>query len=154
MDFEIFKYILINTGSSCESREKFLFELLAFPRLYFTKFNIENLLALIKKDLNKKISEDILTSFYRHQYKYEEYKYLIRENSFLMELLQSLNKINYIPYIFFNLKTKNISQQKDCVKILMNKERNLKKFLEINLDNEEEYFCVNIQFYYGIIQWI
>lgn len=121
--------------------------MLSFPKKTFSKDQIIKLLSLIKNEINKDKFQDITNSFTKETYNEEDYFYLIRENSFLMDLLDSLNKVNYIPYIFFNLPTNNFKMQRDCVSILMNNEKDLKTFIINSLDLESEFYCLDISFW-------
>ncbi len=97
--------------------------------------------------MSKKKFEDVINSFTNDFYREEDYLQLFRENSFLINLLNSLNKVTYIPYIYFNLNTNNLKIQKDCISILMNNEKNLKNFILNSIETESEFYCINISFW-------
>ncbi len=139
--------MLCKIGISYESKKAFLFEMLSFPKNTFAKDQITKLLSLIKSEISKEKFQDITNSFPKETFTEEDYFLLIRENSFLMDLLNCLNKVNYIPYIFFSLPTKNMKMQRDCVSILMNNEKDLKTFIYNSLEIETEFYCVDISFW-------
>lgn len=121
--------------------------MLSFPKKTFAKDQISKLLSLIKNELSKEKFNDILNSFTQESFNEDDYFSLIRENSFLIDMLNQLNKVNYIPYIFFNLPTNNLIMQRDCISILMNNEKNLKSHIINALESENEFNCVDISFW-------
>lgn len=141
------KNLFINIGLSYESKKDFLFELLCFPKNNFSKEQISKLLAVIKTEMSKEKLDDIMDSFTKTFYYYEDYRNLIRENLFLIDLVNMLGKINFLPYIFFNLPAPNLKIQRDCISILMNNEKNLKSYILSSLESHNEYYCVDISFW-------
>lgn len=88
---------------------------------------------------------------------YENFKLIIKELS--PEILESLEKIKYIPYLFFNKKTADVNLQKNCVEILfqsknINNIKDLKRYIETCVPEEKAFYIVNAEFWNDWLNYI
>ena len=152
IDFKSFKQFLLSFTCENELKIKFLFEILSFPNENIDKrffISIMNNIFEFKLDDNTKKQ---INSFFLSYDKISLPVFLsfVKENSFMYEILNNLDRVNYIPYLNFKLRPDDKNIEKKCIELILKGEKDLKKYIEKNLSNEpteEDYFCVDKTFW-------
>jgi ubiquitin C-terminal hydrolase len=157
IDFKTFKTFLLSFIGGTDARIKILFEILSFPKEYIDK---KVLFALISSILPNGREEYILAlkNSFDDKIFWEKFLTLFTQNTILYDILNSLNRINYIPFLYFKMRPEDKLDQKGCIEIITKGEKDLKKVVGRLLadDNENEFYCVNIEFWQSwcnYVQW-
>lgn len=160
IDFKTLKMFLLSFIGGADARIKILFQVLSFPKEYIDK---KVLFALIKSLLPNNSDEYISLlkdSFDSFQDKifWDKFLTLFTQNTILYQILNYLDRINYIPYLYFKVRPEDKLDQKGCIEILTKGEKDLKKVIEtlISNDNENDFYCVNYEFWEtwcNYVQW-
>jgi hypothetical protein len=72
------------------------------------------------------------------------------------ELTDSLEKIQYMPYMFFKLKCEDKKVEKNCIEILMKGNKNIKEFIGecFALPDVKLYYIIDIEFWYSWCDYV
>jgi hypothetical protein len=111
--------------------------------------NREKLVKVIQ-NLNKNLKHnDIISLLNVYKINKEliplsDFEIFFIENS---NLISSLDKIMYIPYLYFNLIPSNKEIEKRCIEIITKGEKDLSLFIQSILFKETEFYIINSNFW-------
>jgi ubiquitin C-terminal hydrolase len=63
------------------------------------------------------------------------------------DIYESLERIQYIPYLYFRLKCEDSIREKNCLEILMKNNKDLKAYIEGVIGSQKDYFILDQDFW-------
>jgi hypothetical protein len=132
------KDFFIRINSSQDERIKFLFDLLAYPNDKIAKKHVLRLISNPDENVIKGIDEYIDLSLFID---------ISVQTSIFFDILNLLNRIIYIPFIYFKLRPDDLETEKKCIEIVMKGEKDLKEYLHNTIEQNSEFYCVDIDFW-------
>ena len=122
-----------------------LFLLFSYPNDYIEKSEFCSFLQLTNKDYSLKYINNILNKFeIPKSIKKEKFKELI---DFLIDrLIESLEHIKYLPYIFFDLNISDKKNEKNCIDILLNG-KDIKEYVIEKIQTENNFYIIDYKFW-------
>jgi ubiquitin C-terminal hydrolase len=135
------KDFFIRVNSSHDERIKFLFELLAYPNDKIAKKHLVRLISNPNENAIKGIDDDIDLSLFID---------ISVQTSVFFEIINLLNRIIYIPFIYFKLRPDDLETEKKCTEIMMKGEKDIKAYLCGVLDTSDVFYCVDIDFWNSV----
>ena len=149
--FELFKEVLSILSIDLDEKEnkkiftEGLFLIFSYPNNYIDKTAFCSFIQLTKNDYNLNSINAILNK-YEIPKKITLDKFAELINYLISELYQALERIKYIPYIFFDFPITNKKIEKYCIQILLNgKEINEYVIYKANFQNK--FYIINNDFY-------
>ena len=151
--FELFKeFLTILTieleGEESENKKIFkegLFLLFSYPNDYIDKTSFCSFIQLTKNNFSLNSINDIL-----NKYKIPKKIYIDKFGDIfdflISELSPYLEKIKYIPYIFFNNVITNKKIERNCIIILLNG-KNLNDYIIDSAKYENKFYIINFDFW-------
>ena len=151
--FELFKeFLTILTieleGEEPDNKKIFkegLFLLFSYPNDYIDKTSFCSFIQLTKNNFSLNSINDIL-----NKYKIPKKIYMDKFGDIIdfliSELSPNLEKIKYIPYIFFNNVITNKKIERNCIIILLNG-KNLNEYLIESAKYQDKFYIINFDFW-------
>ena len=155
ISFELFREVLSILSIPLDDEEKKeknkqiftdgLFLLFSYPADYVEKAALCDFIQSTKNDkcmksINNLLNEyDIIKKITKDKFK-ELIDYLINE------LIESLEHIKYIPYIFFNFKIIDKKIEKHCIDILLNGE-DIKEYVIKKIGTDKRFYIIDCEFW-------
>ena len=154
--FELFKEILsiltipLNEDDEDKERNKQIFTeglflLFSYPNDYIQKSEFCTFIQLTKNDKSFKSINNLLNK-YEIQKKITKEKFRELIDYLINELIESLEHIKYLPYIFFGFKTNERKTEKNCLDILLNG-KNIQEYILSKMQTEIEFFVIDYKFW-------
>lgn len=109
--------------------------------------------------MNKKLKPDeiyaLLTQYNISKEKivFSDFEIFLVENSYL---ISSLEKIIYIPYLYFKIRPPNKEIERVCIEIITRGEKDLSAFIKKSLQYESEFYVLDKGFWHNwseSVQW-
>ena len=149
--FELFKEVLSILSIDLDEKEnkriftEGLFLLFSYPDDWIDKTKFCSFIQLTKNDYNLNPINEILNKYeIPKKINLEKFSEII--DYLISELFQSLERMKYIPYIFFDFPISNKKIEKNCIQILLNgKEINQYVIYKANFQNK--FYIINYDFY-------
>lgn len=127
-------------SSTSEQKISFLFDVFTFPKDLLPKKQLITLLSgSIKADDLKSIKSD--------QLNVNQFIELNNQTLIMHEMVNYLDRVAYIPYLFFKMKPEEKSTEKKAIEIVMKGEKNLSKFIEASMEKVTDYYIVDFSFW-------
>ena len=149
--FELFKEVISILSIDLDEKDnkkiftEGLFLLFSYPDNYIDKTSFCSFLQMTKNDYNLNSINEILNK-YKIQKKINLDKFKEIIDYLILELSQALERIKYIPYIFFDFPINNKQLEKNCIQIILNgKEINEYVIFKVNFQNN--FYIINRDFY-------
>ena len=149
--FELFKEVLSVLSIDLDEKEnkkiftEGLFIFFSYPNDYIDKTTFCSFIQLTKNDYNLNSINEILNK-YQIPKKINLEKFTELIDYLISELFQALERMKYIPYIFFDFPITNKKIEKNCIQILLNgKEINEYVIYKANFQNK--FYIINNDFY-------
>lgn len=145
--FEQFKWIMEKFSSEdSEALVNFLFRLLSNDK---TELNTKDLVYFLKtysklpsKDIQKLLENYNLNQF--NVISIEAFTLLFKENEY--SILDNLERIKYIPFIFFEIPCDSPIKQKNCIKLLFG-DLQLKDYIFSQIRLDRKFYLVDKEFW-------
>ena len=149
--FELFKEVLYILSIDLDEKEnkniftQGLFNIFSYPNDYIEKTTFCSFIQLTKNDYNLNSINEILNKYeIPKKINLEKFTELI--DYLISELFQALERMKYVPYIFFDFPITNKKIEKNCIQILLNgKEINQYVIYKTNFQNK--FYIINNDFY-------
>ena len=155
ISFELFKEVLsilaipLDDDEDKERNKQIftdgLFLLFSYPNDYIEKTEFCKFIQLTKNDNSFKSINNLLNKYEIQKKIYKEkFKELI--DYLINELIESLEHIKYLPYIFFDFKSEERKIEKNCIDVLLNG-KNIQEYIISKMENETEFFVIDSKFW-------
>lgn len=145
--FEQFKWLIEKfSQEDFDMLISHLFRLLSNDKNELSCKDLSQFLRKYSKITDKEIN-DILTNYNLNKDKYislETFTVLFKDNEY--SISENIEKIKYIPFIYFEIPCDEKNKQKNCIKLLL-KDRSLVDYIYDNIELGRKYNIINKEFF-------
>ena len=154
ISFELFKEILSILTIPLDEEDKEnnkqiftdgIFLLFSYPNDYIEKTDFCSFIQLTKNDYSLQSINNILNK-YEITKKITKTKFIELVDYLINELIESLEHIKYIPYIFFEFNLNDKKIEKHCIDILLNG-KEIKDYIIQKMQTENIFYIINSEFW-------
>ena len=155
LTFELFKEILsiltipLDDEEDKEKNKQIftdgLFLLFSYPNNYIKKSEFCSFIQLTKNNNNFNYINNLLNK-YEIPKKISKDKFKEFIDLLINELIEAIEHIKYLPYIFFDFKIEERKIEKNCIDILLNG-KNIQDYIILKMQTENEFYIIDSKFW-------
>jgi hypothetical protein len=150
IDFENFKYLIMKFSESYDDLIEILFKIISYPKEYINRKDMKSIIKSFSLTTNSnQLIEDITLT---DKITLEKFKQISKYMN--NDLCQSLEKIQYIPYIYFKIPCNDKTFERNCIEVLMKGNKDLKGYITEETMTEKDFYIVDMIFWEDFCNYI